>query len=94
MQYYVYVLQGANGHFYTGITTDVERRIEQHNGVKKGGAKYTRALRPYVLVHTEACASRSEALVREYKIKRMTHAEKALLTESKSALGATKKLKK
>jgi putative endonuclease len=77
--WYVYMLKNARGHFYTGVTTDLTRRVQEHNGEKKGGAKYTQAHRPYVLVYQETCASRSEAQVRESALKRLSHTDKGLL---------------
>ena len=47
--YFVYILECADGTLYTGITTDLERRLDEHNNSSKG-AKYTRARRPVVLV--------------------------------------------
>ncbi len=52
MPWSVYLLQSANGKkSYTGITTDIERRLKQHNGEISGGAKSTRAHRPYILIY-------------------------------------------
>lgn len=76
MKYYVYVLHCANNSLYTGITTDLQRRLDEHNGLKKGGAKYTRVHRPVTLAYSETCATRSEAAKREYAIKQMSHQEK------------------
>ena len=70
------MLQGAGGRFYTGITTDSERRVRQHNGFLKGGAKATRACRPWKLVYTERAKTRGEALRTERAIKKLTHQEK------------------
>lgn len=76
MNYWVYIVKCSNEGLYTGITTDVESRIEQHNGLKPGGAKYTRSHRPVVLVYTEEYPSKSDALKRELEIKKMSHTEK------------------
>ncbi len=76
MAWYVYILRNAKGHFYTGVTTDCARRLEEHNGVRPGGAKFTKANRPYELVWSRACASRSDAQAREYALKQYTHKEK------------------
>jgi len=71
----------ADNTFYTGITTELERRIEEHNGSDKG-AKYTRVRRPVNLVYSEEHPDRSSASKREYEIKKkMSRAEKLNLIE-------------
>jgi len=77
MSHWVYVVECADGTFYTGYTTDPERRVAEHNAGE--GAKYTRGRRPVELVYTEECASRSAALSREYEVKQLSHEEKAAL---------------
>ncbi len=67
---FVYAILNASGTVYTGQTTDVERRLAQHNGEKPGGAKFTRGRGPWKLVHVEAFDSVSEALKRERALKR------------------------
>ena len=68
--YYVYILECGDGTFYTGITTDVKRRLRQHNGEIVGGAKYTAARRPVeLLTQSVAIESRSLASKLEYKVK-------------------------
>lgn len=80
MDYVVYILRCADGSLYTGITTDVARRLREHNGEKVGGARSTRMKRPVVLVYQEVRATRSAALKREYEIKRLSReAKKALI---------------
>ncbi len=73
--YFVYILRCSDGTLYTGITTDLERRVEEHNDSVKG-AKYTRSRRPVTLVYSETCPDKSEASRREYRIKRMTRQQK------------------
>jgi len=74
--YYVYIVQCADETLYTGIATDLERRIDEHNHSDKG-AKYTRARRPVTLVYHETFEDRSTASKREYEIKKqMSRAEK------------------
>ena len=73
--YFVYILRCSDGTLYTGITTDLERRVEEHNDSAKG-AKYTRSRRPVTLVYSETCPDKSEASRREYRIKRMTRQQK------------------
>ena len=80
--YYIYIIQCADDTLYTGITTELERRIEEHNGSDKG-AKYTRVRRPVKLVYSEEYADRSAASKREYEIKKkMNRAEKLKLIGS------------
>ena len=66
----------ADGTFYTGITTDVDRRLRQHNGKIVGGAKYTAVRRPVVLSYQFPCGDRSSAQKKEHIIKKMTRMEK------------------
>lgn len=73
-KWFVYVLQCRDGSLYTGITTDLTRRMRQHN--EGTGAKYTRSRRPVELVYWEEVASHSEALKREYAIKQLPREEK------------------
>jgi len=75
--HWVYLVRCSDGSYYAGYTTDVERRVAEHNdGV---GAKYTRGRTPVELVHHERCDSRSAALSREHELKSLSHAEKARL---------------
>lgn len=67
--WYVYVLECADGSFYTGIAKDVHARLKQHNGGK--GAAYTRSHGPVKLIYQETCADRSAALIREWEVKRL-----------------------
>lgn len=75
--HHVYVLECADGTYYTGYTTDLDRRIAEHNAGK--GAKYTRGRTPVQLIHTESFGSRSAAMAREYEIKQLSRAEKERL---------------
>jgi len=77
-KYFVYMLRCADNTLYTGITTDLERRVDEHNNSTKG-AKYTKARRPVKLVYTETYETRSEASKREYFIKQMSRKEKTEL---------------
>lgn len=63
----------------TGYTTDIERRVAEHNAGE--GAKYTRGRTPVDLVHTETFGSRSTAMSREYAIKQLSREEKIALVE-------------
>jgi galactokinase len=79
MGYYCYILECADGSFYTGWTLNPERRALQHNAGK--GAKYTRLHRPVKLVYTEEVPNRSAAMKRENAIKRLDHAHKLRLIQ-------------
>jgi len=79
--WFVYILRCADDTLYTGIAKDVEKRLLQHNTDDKVGAKYTRARRPVELVFHEVSQSRSEALKREYEIKKMSRQQKLDLIE-------------
>ena len=67
--WYVYLVQCVDATLYCGVTTDVPRRLAQHNGEIPGGARYTRSRRPVRLLAQRACAGRSEALRLEYAVK-------------------------
>lgn len=76
----LYILRCGDGSLYTGITVDIEARLEMHRSGK--GAKYTRGRGPLELVYREDCGSHSEALKREYAMKRLPHGEKLKLIEA------------
>ncbi len=76
------MLRCADGSLYTGITTDVDRRVAEHNGDGVLGARYTRSRRPVELVYVEAAASRAEATRREAEIKRLDRVRKLALCAS------------
>ena len=82
--WYVYLLHCADGSYYTGITTDLKRRLQEHNENDKKAAKYTRARRPVKMVYFELCDSRSNAGVREYEIRKLPRHEKIGLAGSMS----------
>lgn len=76
----MYVLQCADDTLYAGYTTDVERRLAEHNGeTKKPGAKYTKTRRPVTLVFQKGFKTRSEAMSFEAKFKQLSRAEKLQL---------------
>ena len=77
-KWHVYIVRCRDGTFYTGIARILEKRIEEHNS-GDGGARYTRSRRPVRLVYAEESPSRSAALKREHKIKRMSRAAKKRL---------------
>lgn len=76
--WHIYILRCADDTLYTGVTTDLARRVVEHNESLKG-AKYTRVRRPVVLVHSEAFDSRTAACVREAAIKKLTREKKLRL---------------
>lgn len=76
-EWVVYMLCCSDETLYTGVTNNLQRRIDQHNrGV---GAKYTRGRTPVTLVHQWKCADRSSALKLEFRLKRMSRSTKLLL---------------
>jgi len=81
---YVYIVRCADGTLYTGWTTDVARRMAEHNAGR--GARYTRQRGPVELVYSEAQPDRSAAMKREEEIKRRGRAYKERLVKS-AALG-------
>ena len=72
--WYVYMVACSDGSLYTGITTDIVRRVEEHNSGK--GAKYTRARRPVSLRAAWAFSDKSSALREEHRIKKLSRSEK------------------
>jgi len=79
---YVYIVRCADGTLYTGWTTDVARRIAQHNAGR--GARYTRIHRPVALVYREEVPDRSAAMRREVAIKKLDRERKERLVELQS----------
>jgi putative endonuclease len=81
--YYVYIVRCADGTLYTGIATELARRLKEHNSGHLG-AKYTRSRRPVVLAYKAPFADRAEASSEEYRIKQLPRAGKlALIKHSK-----------
>ena len=79
-EWIVYMLRCKGDTLYTGITTDIDRRVNEHN-VSSLGAKYTRSRRPVALAYTEPSQDRSSASKREYQIKQMTKKQKERMIE-------------
>ena len=88
MGFSLYIVECADGTYYTGIATDVQRRVLQHNSVKGRGARYTSARRPVVLVYEARLATRSDALREEGRIKRLTRRQKQTLISAAGAAGS------
>lgn len=78
--WWVYIVECADGTYYTGVTPKLDLRLVSHNRGK--GAKYTRSRIPVKLVLSERTPSHSDALKREIKIKKMSRAQKKLLIDS------------
>ena len=75
-RWHVYIVRCIDDTLYTGITCDVERRMDEHNTNNLLAASYTRSRRPVTLVYREPAATRSAASKREYELKQMTRREK------------------
>lgn len=69
--WYVYIVRCADDSLYTGVTTDINRRLYEHNNTLKG-AKYTKSRRPVKVVYISSPVTRSEALKKEYAMKKKT----------------------
>ena len=69
------MLRCSDETLYNGITTDLARRVEEHNNSLKG-AKYTRSRRPIALVYSECCKDKSSATIRELEIKKLSRVKK------------------
>ena len=78
--HYVYMVECADGSYYTGYTNNLEKRIKVHNSGK--GAKYTKARLPVRLIYWECFESKQEAMRREWKIKQMPRRKKEELKKS------------
>lgn len=76
---YTYIVKCNDGTFYTGWTTNLEKRIEVHNSGK--GAKYTKSRRPVELVYSEEFPTKEEAMRREYEIKQLPRRKKENLID-------------
>lgn len=82
-KHYVYVVRCADSSLYTGYATNIERRLQEHNGqLGKAGARYTRARRPVTLVYSESLKTRSDAQKREAEIKKLPRIKKEQLITS------------
>jgi|GEM_PF-871128 putative endonuclease len=79
--WHLYIVQCANGAYYTGITTDVKRRLAEHAAGR--GARYTRAFKAVKLVHIENFRTQSNALKREAAIKKLSRTQKLALIKKR-----------
>ena len=80
--WFVYLLRCADNTLYCGITTNLKKRLRQHNGELVGGSKYTKVRQPCELVYSENSENRSEASKREAAIKKLAKADKEFLIKS------------
>ena len=78
-EWFVYLLCCADNTLYCGVTTDLTKRLRQHNGELVGGAKYTKVRQPCILVYSERAVNRSIACKREYEIKQLSREKKLIL---------------
>ncbi|MFH1827112.1 MAG: GIY-YIG nuclease family protein [bacterium] len=76
MSYYFYILRCLDNSLYSGITTDLKRRVREHNSSSSKGAKSLRAKKPVKLVYSEKHKDRNSALVREAKVKKFSKSKK------------------
>ncbi len=74
-EWYLYALLCSDGTYYTGVTTDLQRRLNEHNTSRRG-AKYTRTRRPVKLVYSKYFVDRSSAQKAEYQFKQLTRRQK------------------
>ncbi len=81
MKYYFYIVRCYDNSLYCGITTDLKRRINEHNSNGKKGAKYLRAKKPVTLVYSEKLKDRNSALVREAHVKKLPKSQKEALVK-------------
>jgi putative endonuclease len=79
--WYVYFLRCNDNSLYAGITTDINRRLHEHNHSKLG-AKYTRAKRPVTLAFLEESPDKSAASKREYQLRKLTKSKKEQLVSA------------
>jgi predicted GIY-YIG superfamily endonuclease len=79
--YFVYIVRCADGTLYTGYARDPEKRVKTHNTGR--GAKYTARRLPVSLVYSESCDTKSDALKREYQLKRLSRRDKDVLVSTK-----------
>jgi len=78
MRYYVYLVKCSDGSYYCGYTTNLKKRVDDHNN-SKAGAKYTKSRRPVKLVYFEQVKNTRVALKREDEIKKLSRKDKVKL---------------
>jgi putative endonuclease len=90
MAYFCYMVECTDGTFYTGWSTDPERRTKVHNAGR--GARYTRQRRPVKLVYVEPVDDHSAALKRELALKSMDHQRKRRLADEYNQLSSSESI--
>ena len=88
LDWYLYLIRCRDGSLYTGITTDVARRLAEHQGNGSAGAKYLRGREPLTLVFQEKLGSRSLALGVESKVKKLSKTRKEELISTRQRIEA------
>ena len=81
--WFVYIIENDKGHLYCGITTDIERRFQQHSGEKKGGAKFFGTGAPVQVLFKKKFENRSLASKFESMVKKLKREDKIYLIEKK-----------
>lgn len=76
LYFYTYIVKCKDHTYYIGQTNDLEKRIKEHNGLIRGGAKYTKYKSPVTLIYNEKFSTRSLAMKREYELKKLTRKQK------------------
>lgn len=84
MEFTVYILRTSANTLYIGQTNNLSKRLKEHNSKKGRGAKYTRGFESCSLVYSEIYPSRSEAMKREFELKKLTRLKKEELIKTKS----------
>lgn len=79
--YWVYIIRCKDQTLYTGITTDLSRRIDEHNGILPKGSRYTQSRRPVAYVYTQEYINRSDASKEESRIKSLSKTQKEHLIQ-------------
>lgn len=87
--WWLYIIQNKLGHLYTGITTDVDRRFQQHNSGSAQGAKALRGKGPLTLKYKRLIGSKSEAARVEYWVKQQTRQRKLQIISRNEALSGS-----
>lgn len=80
--WFIYLLRCADNSLYAGVTTDISRRLLEHNTCNVKGAKYTRVRRPVTLAYAEPANTRQQACQREYQIRKLSKTKKEQLVNS------------
>lgn len=79
--YYFYILRCLDNSLYCGMTSNLDKRIKEHNSPGSRGAKYLRARKPVVLVYSEAYSDIKSAMKREFEVKKWTKVKKEALVK-------------